>query len=208
LALGVVVMVLDRFRQALQEHLDHPVTDDRPRAALLLLGALSSAETNLPLWSEHLHLSNAEKRVLASLELSTRFDLVANPSIDRRWIHRYFRETGETGIDGVLLALAQYLADHPFQLDPEAWGALLEDVAAPLLGAYFRSYNQIIAPPPLVDGNDLIEHLNLEPGPAIGPLLQTLLEEQAAGAVTTRKQALRLAKRLAADLDQQAEKGV
>jgi tRNA nucleotidyltransferase/poly(A) polymerase len=206
LTLGVAVMVLDRFRSALQEHLDQLVTDDRPLAALLLLGALSSGEANLPLWSDRLHLSNAEKRVLASLEASIHFKLASNPSIDKRWIHRYFRETGETGIDGVLLALAQYLADHPFQIDPETWGALLEDVAAPLLGAYFRSYNQVIAPPPLVDGNDLIEHLNLGPGPAIGLLLQTLLEEQAAGAITTKKQALRLAKRLAADRDQQAEK--
>jgi hypothetical protein len=194
-------MTLDRFRSPLQEHLSQLVTDDRPLTALLLLGALSSGETDLPIWGEHLHLANAEKRILADLEQSLQFDLASGPPIDKRWIHRYFRETGETGIDGILLALARYLADHPFQVDPETWGALLEEMAAPLLTAYFRNYNQVIAPPPLVDGNDLIEELNLQAGPKLGTLLQTLLEEQAAGAITTRNQALRLAKRLAADLD-------
>ncbi len=196
LASGVAVMVLDRFRNSLQEHLGRVVTDNRPLTALLLLGALSSGETNLPRWADHLHLSNAERRILANLELSTRFDLASGPIFDKRQIHRYFRETGETGIDGVLLALAQYQAAHLLSLDPEEWGALLEEMASPLLAAYFRSYNQIVAPPPLVDGNDLIEHLNLKPGPEIGPLLRTLLEEQAVGAITTKKQALRLAKRL------------
>ena len=189
-------MVLDRFRSSLQEHLGQMVTDNRSLTALLLLGALSYGETNLALWADHLRLSNAEKRVLTSLEVSTHFDLGSRPPLDKRQIHRYFRETGETGIDGVLLALAEYRAARPFELDPEAWGDLLEEMASPLLAAYFRSYNQIVAPPPLVDGTDLIEHLNLTPGPEIGPVLRTLLEEQVVGAITTKKQALRLAKRL------------
>jgi tRNA nucleotidyltransferase/poly(A) polymerase len=196
LASGVAVMVLDRFRNPLQEHLGQIVTDTRSLTALLLLGALSYGETNLSLWADHLRLSNAEKRILASLEASTHFELASRPPLDKRQIHRYFRETGETGIDGVLLALAQYRAARPFELDPEAWGDLLEEMASPLLDAYFRSYNQIVAPPPLVDGNDLIEQLNMERGPEIGPLLRTLLEEQVVGTITTKKQALRLAKRL------------
>ena len=76
----------------------------------------------------------------------------------------------------------------------------MEAVALPLLTAFFRRHQQIVAPPPLVTGHELMHHLGLSPGPLVGEMLARLLEEQAEGAIRTKKQALRFAKRLLKEL--------
>jgi hypothetical protein len=53
----------------------------------------------------------------------------------------------------------------------------------------------VVAPPRLVTGDDLMEHLGLGPGPTIGRLLERVREAQAEGKVSTREEALALARR-------------
>jgi hypothetical protein len=121
----------------------------------------------------------------------------AERPVGRREAHRYFRGPGESGVSGVLLVLAEQLSYQPAGgADPEGWSDLLTEAAAPLLEAMFREHQQVVAPPPLVDGRDLVRHLGIEPGPQIGALLDRLLEEQAAGVIQTKKEALDLAERL------------
>ena len=52
----------------------------------------------------------------------------------------------------------------------------------------------------LINGNELMQHFNLDPGPTIGRMLDRVEEAQAAGEITTREEALALA---AADLTEQ-----
>jgi poly(A) polymerase len=193
LILGVAVMVLDRYRAQLQEHLSRTYGDGRPRVALLLLGAFAPGELA---WKARLRLSNAEAGILAGLARSGAVDPLPVGWVDDRAIYRYYREAGEAGVDGVLLMLAGYLAARWPTVEPQEWGDLLEGVAAPLLDAFFRRHQQVVAPPPLVTGGDLMDHLGTGPGPHIGAIGERLLEEQAAGTIRTKKQALRLAQRL------------
>ncbi len=51
-----------------------------------------------------------------------------------------------------------------------------------------------MAPPRLLDGNDLIQELSLQSGPTIGLLLEGIREAQAAGAVKNREDALAFAR--------------
>jgi len=53
--------------------------------------------------------------------------------------------------------------------------------------------------PPLLDGDLLIETLDLEPGPRIGRILREVRDAQEAGSVRTTEAALKLARDLAAD---------
>jgi len=69
------------------------------------------------------------------------------------------------------------------------------DVAAGLYRHYFESYEETIAPRPLVDGNELMTVLGIEPGPEVGRLLDLLEEAQAAGEIATAEEALALARR-------------
>jgi hypothetical protein len=112
----------------------------------------------------------------------------------RRAIYRFFRATGEAGIDICLLSLADMLATYGTTLPRDTWMRQL-DVTRTLLEAWWDHPQQSVAPPVLVTGNDLLEAFCLAPGPQIGTLLEAVREAQAAGLVSEREQALELVRR-------------
>ena len=59
-----------------------------------------------------------------------------------------------------------------------------------LVAAYFEQQNQVVDPPPLLTGRDLIETIGISEGRLIGLLLKRLKEAQAAGQVRDRAEAL------------------
>ncbi len=197
LVLGVAVMVLDRHRRQLREHLWRELANERTRAQVLLLGSMiPPTESSGELWADRLRLSNQEKRLLGDLQKSHGVAYLPTGWVDNRQVYRYYGLLGESGIDAVILALAEYLSIHN-PPDPDTWGRLLDEVASPLLDAFFRRHQDLVAPPPLLTGNDLMQHLDLQPGLFIGSILSSLAEEQAAGTIRTKKEALHWAKRLA-----------
>ena len=111
----------------------------------------------------------------------------------RKAIYRYFRDAGEAGVDLVLLGLADLRGIYEHTLTQETWVAAL-DVARILLENYWEKREQTIAPPRLLDGNDLMRELNLQPGRIIGHLLEAIREGQATGKIETREHALELAR--------------
>lgn len=108
----------------------------------------------------------------------------------RRAIYRYFRDTGDAGIDTLYLGLADHLAARGPTLDPEEWRKHVETTRY-VLSKYFEDQSTI-TPPKLIDGRVLMDEFGLQPGPRIGELLEIVREAQAAGEVTTREQALQL----------------
>ncbi len=65
---------------------------------------------------------------------------------------------------------------------------------AALYFAYFEQFDETVKPTPLVNGRDLMQQLDLEPGPEIGRLLRLIEEKQAVGEITTRVEALQFAR--------------
>ena len=106
----------------------------------------------------------------------------------RRAIYRYFRDTGEAGIDILFLSMADHLATRGPYLDLAQWQRHTQIVEY-VLTRHFEE-ESLSVPPKLVDGHDLIKIFGLNPGPRVGELLESLRETQAAGEVTTRQQAL------------------
>lgn len=115
----------------------------------------------------------------------------------RRSMYRFYRDAEPSGVESVLLSLADHLAARGAGLDPEQWRRHLAASAA-LLDAYYRHRDEVIAPPPVVDGRELMSALELAPGPMVGGLLESIREAQAAGEVRTRAEALDLARELLA----------
>jgi len=76
-----------------------------------------------------------------------------------------------------------------------AWGIPIAAIA-PLIERYLNPADPIAHPTPLVSGQDLIDALDLRPGPQIGQLLKALEEAQAEGQIANREQALALAHHL------------
>ena len=111
----------------------------------------------------------------------------------RRTIYRFFRDCGPAGVDICLLFLADCLATYESALPGDLWRNYLE-VIYRLLYAYWEQREELVSPPVLVNGHDLISELSLTTGPQIGRLLELIREAQATGQVKSREQALKLAR--------------
>jgi poly(A) polymerase len=105
-----------------------------------------------------------------------------------RAIYRYFRDTGEAGIDTLFLSLADHLATRGPRLNLTHWQEHAQMVEY-VLAQHFEQ-QRLVAPAKLVDGHDLIRIFGLSPGPKMGQLLEAVREAQASGEVTTREEAL------------------
>ncbi len=122
--------------------------------------------------------------------------LAREATVTRRAIYRYFRDTGDAGVDVVLLSLADHLATWGPNLREERWIRRLE-VAELLLHHYFERPHETVAPQLPVDGHDLIRELGVGPGPEIGRALDAIREAVAAGEIDSREDALMLAAEIA-----------
>ena len=200
------------FQAALLKYLDEPVNAEMPRADLLKWGALfhdvgkAGTRTVDDDGRTHFygHAENGAQATETRLE-ALRFPgkaiafvrtLVAEhmrlatgykDTPTRRAAYRFYRDTGEAGVSVVLLALADALAVWGRGLTQTHWRALLRNTGA-LFKAYFDRPTEIVAPPALLNGHDLIA-LGLRPGPQMGRILEALREAQAAGEITTREEA-------------------
>ena len=142
-----------------------------------------------------LHLSNEVVRTVQSMVAAHMRPLFLNQAekMTRRAVYRFFRDAGEAGVDVGLLTLADHLATYDGPGDAGEWEGLLA-VVSRLYRHYFEEYEETVAPPPLLDGNELMGALDLRPGPEVGRLLRLIEEAQAAGEVNTKAEALALAR--------------
>ncbi len=92
-----------------------------------------------------------------------------------------------------MLGLADLRGTQGHTLAQKTWTAAL-DIARLLLENYWEKPKETVSPPRLLDGNELMHELNLEPGRIIGQLLEAIREEQATGKINTREEALRFAR--------------
>jgi poly(A) polymerase len=113
-----------------------------------------------------------------------------------RAIYRYFRDTGDTGIDILYLSLADHLATRGPGLDIKGWREHTELVDY-VLEKHFDKEN-VIHTPKIVDGYDIMKSFRLAPGAEIGRLLEAVREAQASGEVSNREEALTLVEKLIA----------
>ncbi len=225
LTLGLISVRLGRYRQALTDHLRAPLSGDRPARWLLMLAALlhdigkPQTRTVEPdgrirfLNHENIGARMAERRLtqlrFSSDEIKRAKTIIAHhmrarqlsqgTSPTRRAIYRYFRDTGEAGVDIILLSLADFLAKQAGGPPPQDEWALHLDVCAQLLGAYFERPDESVSPPALINGHDLIAEFGLEAGPQIGKLLEAVREAQAAGEIADCAAALDYVRRHLAD---------
>ncbi len=114
-------------------------------------------------------------------------------ALTKRAIYRFFRDTGEAGVDTLLLYLADHLATWGPHLRASRWERRVEFVAS-LLEDYYLRRREVISPPKLLNGRDLMRELGLEEGPRIGQLLEAVREAQVEGKVRTREEALAFAR--------------
>jgi poly(A) polymerase len=111
----------------------------------------------------------------------------------KRAIYRYFRDTGEAGVDILLLALAEYLASRGPLVSMEEWRKHCQ-LADYILAEHDKQQAKTL-PVKLIDGDDIMHAFDLAPGPLIGKLLAVVSEAHASGELSTPEEALALVKR-------------
>jgi poly(A) polymerase len=167
--------------------------DDTGRARFLGHAKQGAAMTANIL--ERLRFSNREIKLVESLVYHhLRPAQMANEGLPtQRAIYRYFRDTGEAGIDILFLALADYLASRGPLASMEEWRKHCQ-LMNYILAEHDKQQAKI-SPAKLIDGNDLMGTFGLAPGPLIGKLLAMVNEAHASGELSTREEALALVQR-------------
>ena len=221
---GLLTLRLGRYREQIAQHFSKQLNVDRSMRSLLFFAALyhdvskpdtkTVEESGRIRFFEHdlkgvniaaqrarsFNLSNDEiERLQVIIKNHMRIHFFADrlekekqePS--RKAIYRFFRDSGEAGIDLVLLGLADVRGTRAHSLTIETWNIYL-DVARILLENYWERPQEAVTPPRLINGNELMKELNLKPGTVVGQLLEAIRENQAAGKIEDREQALAFAR--------------
>ncbi len=214
--LGLAVLRLGRYRAQLAEHFARVLNPNRTLCSLLFFAALYH-DAGKPATQERdesgtihffghetvgarmaavrgheLALSRTEVEYIdAIINNHMRVHLLSatHQAPSRRSVYRFFRAAGEAGLDVCLLSLADTMATYNQTLSQEHWLEEL-DTSRALMESYYEQTEQVVRPPRLISGSDLIEILQMEPGPALGQALEALQEAQATGQVSGREQAL------------------
>jgi poly(A) polymerase len=126
--------------------------------------------------------------------------LAAQGEVTMRAVQRFFHDTGDAGPDVLLFLLADHMATRGPQLDLVSWIWQARWIDA-LLDTIWGEEEELT--PPLLNGDDLLRELGLSPGPIVGQLLAVVGEAQAGQRITTRGQALALARQALEQLNAQ-----
>ena len=210
--LGLVAARVGRFRGQLSAYLSENVVSRRKHLPLLYLGALMRTICGYPQARDRcrkLRLSKAEIEIITAIVQSDGLPVInlenendsngseaqGTVSVESRRIHRFYRKQGDAGVDVCIISLAEVLADKGPELQQREW-SLNVDMVVTLLDGYFNRFAEVIDPPSLIDGRELMQVLEIPPGALVGRLLAEIREAQASGNVTNRMQAIRLARTL------------
>ncbi len=221
---GLMVLRIGRYRQQIAEHFNAALNVNRSLQGLLFLAALyhdiakpltetAGEDGRMRFWGYDEEGAKMAAERMRALQLSgveiDRLETIlrhhmrihyhtsqlvkGQKSPSRRAIYRFFRDTGAAGVDVCLLTLADLRGTHEHNLPQEVWAACL-DVVRLFMENWWEKRAESIAPPALLNGNDLMKDLDLQPGPVIGKLLEAIREAQATGEITSRPEALNFAR--------------
>jgi len=199
----MIVLQLGPYRFRLQEHMASRLNANRSLQALLKLAGLYSVvtlqgkEELLTNRARQLALSNSEiQRLALILQALQHLEsiILHGEGVNAITLHRYFRDFDAAGVDACLLFLSQRWARHGVYLNQQDWGKWLEAVFT-LFEAWWEKHDEIVNPPTLVNGNDLVNQLQMNPGPLVGQLLLEIRELQASGEISRREDAIQYARR-------------
>jgi poly(A) polymerase len=139
---------------------------------------------------ERLRFSNKEmKQVELTIKHHMRVVQMSDSGMpSSRAIYRYFRDTGDAGIDTIFLSLADHLAARGPTLCRDEWEKHAREMDYVLRQRFQKE--EMLSPTRLLDGHEVMTVFGLKPGPRIGQILEEIREAQATGELSTREQAL------------------
>ncbi len=220
--MGMTSLHLGRYRDRFNSYLGECLTPGRTKRALLFFSALyhdigkpeaatTGADKRRHFYRHEqlgspvivkrglsLALSNDEidwlERVVRN-HMRIHHLAITGEAASPRAIYRFFQKTDEAGVANCLLSLADTLATFGTTITREVLESELL-ICRQLLEAWWEQPERLVRPPKLVDGMELMKELELEPGALVGELLEAVRLAQVEGQVTTRRDALNLARQI------------
>lgn len=208
--ISVVQAAFLPYQDELSAYLGQDIVEGRKRAVLLFFAVLCwlsigvqdekagtvFTKTQLNRFCEQLALSNRECIFLwRIIENRNRVHAMAmtDGALDGKMIYRFFRDTEDSGVGLCLCSLAETM---PRAASGLSMNSFYREVVLcqQLIQHYFAANSGVIDPPALISGDDLITIFSLTPGPLFSSLLEAVREEQAAGNIINRDQALSFVK--------------
>lgn len=119
--------------------------------------------------------------------------VVSAPELNDKVMMRYVRKSGDNAIDNILIAQADRLSAR----GPEIADDMVnENISAlnMLLDFYLTVKDNLKPLPKLLDGNEVMQILDLKPSRRLGEILEALYEAQISGDVLTKEDAVKFVK--------------
>ena len=121
--------------------------------------------------------------------------VVSAPDMNEKVMMRYVRKSEDNAIDNILIAKADRLS----ALGPEITQNVVEENISSLnnlLKFYLEAKKTLQPLPKLLNGNEVMQILKLQPSPRLGEVLEALKEAQISGDVLTKEDAINFVKSL------------
>ena len=121
--------------------------------------------------------------------------VVCSPDLSDKIMMRYVRKMEDDAIDAIMIGKADRLS----ALGPEITEEMVNEnltMLDKLLNFYLDNLETLKPLPKLLDGNEIMEILNIKPSPKLGKILNELHEAQLNGDITTKEQAVEFVKEL------------
>jgi tRNA nucleotidyltransferase/poly(A) polymerase len=121
--------------------------------------------------------------------------VVSSPELNEKVMMRYVRKSEDNAIDNILIAQADRLS----ALGPEITQKMVDDNISGLnnlLSFYLSKKDNLKPLPKLLDGNDIMQILNIKPSKRLGEVVDALTEAQISGEVLTKEDAIKFVKTL------------
>jgi len=139
--------------------------------------------------------SREVKLVRAMIEAHLRpLQMAQQGAPTRKAVYRFFRDTGGAGIDTLFLSLADHLGTVGPRVNLDGWRQHVALVSY-VIQKRLDGGGEVVEPPKLIAGEEIMDALGVPPGPLLGELLEAVREAQATGEVTTVEEGIALARR-------------
>jgi tRNA nucleotidyltransferase/poly(A) polymerase len=207
--------VLDQHRDDLYDFLHKPINVNRSKLSLMMLACLyhdtgkgvisavfkdgrkrfpKHAKIGSELIRRRMRVLGFSKKEIDYLSKVVRYHMKPSQSefINSMGkdlhIHRFFRKSRAAGILVGFIHLADVLATYEETITEERWSRAVSSVGN-IFDAFFNRYDEVINPPRIINGKDLMNKFGLPPGKKIGALLEQVAEAQVVGLVNHKKDA-------------------
>lgn len=140
---------------------------------------------------KNMHFSNKQIEYISFLIKNHIYpsSVVSAPDLNEKVMMRFVRKAESSAIDVIMLAMADRLSARGPEITEEIVDNNIRNLSY-LLDFYLEKKDTLEPLPKLLDGNEVMDILNIKPSPLLGEILDALHEAQISGDILSRDDAV------------------